>query len=273
MRSRILFVILFGLAAALSLSAQDKTSIRLPSNGSRAIVVMDYRGGYGPARKNNKPVLTIQANGKATVVDPQGTRPTVSYTLTPADIQNLMKSIVVEQDFFRIGRTEISNAMEEEDRKTGTSSSIIDASTTVLHVTTADQDLELRIDALGAWANKYPTIQALQRLFNVEKRLDRLIAEFKPGARESIAAALEAANNSLEQEHPGLPAITLNDFNETGSGPDGKSVTTFFRVYADRSMLAATVTASPGIPPQVTIETKDREKICFDDGKTCADLF
>jgi hypothetical protein len=27
------------------------------------------------------------------------------------------------------------------------------------------------------------------------------------------------------------------------------------------------------MPPQVIIETKDREKICFDDGKTCADLF
>jgi len=218
-------------------------------------------------------VLTIRADGNATLVDPWEGRPAMNYKLTQAEIQDLMKSIVLDEDFFKIRRAEISKAMDEEDRKTGISMTIFDASTTVLHVTTADQDLELRFNALGTQSKRYPTIQPLQRLSNVTKRLDRLIAEFTPGARERIASALEAANNALRQEQPGLPMMVLNDFNETVSEADGTSITKFFRVHADHSTLVATVTVSPGMPPNVTIKKEERPRICFEDSKVCFDTF
>ena len=251
-------------AAALSLSAQDKAAISLPADNSTTIVVLDFRGGYGPPRKNQDPVLTIQADGNATVVDPMGERPTRKYTLSSAEVQDLLRDIVYEQNSFRIDRAEVSRAMEEEDRKTGTSMSIIDAATTVIRVKTADREQELRFNALGTWANRYPTIQPLQQLFNVEKRLERLIAEFSPGVRETIAIALNAVNDAMKREHPGQQPLTLNDFQFTGGETSGPHTTQFLRVQTDRSTLSATVTRSPGMLPRVTIEITPQARICYE---------
>jgi hypothetical protein len=181
-----------------------------------------------------------------------------------------LRDIVYEHDFFRIDRTEISRAMEEEDRKTGTSMSIIDAATTVMRVRTADRDLELRFNALGSWANRYPTIQPLQQLFNVEKRLERAIEEFRPGVREIIAIALNAVNDAMKREHPGQQPLTLSDFQSTGSETSWPHTTRFLRVQPDRSRLFATVTRWPGLPPEVNIKIEKESLICFgDDDKNC----
>jgi hypothetical protein len=248
-------------AAPLSSSAQDKASIPLPANISTTIVVLDFRGGYGPPRKNQGPVLTIQADGNATVVDPTGERPTRKYTLSGAEVQDLLRVIVSEQNFFKIDLTEVSRAIEEEVRKTGVSMSIADAATTVIRVKTADREQELRFNALGTWANRYPTIQPLQQLFNVQKRLQRLIEEFRPGVRETIAFALNAVNDAIKREHPGQPPLTLSDFNYTGGETSGPHTTQFFRVQADRSTLLAIVTRSPGMAPKVTIKIEKESRL------------
>jgi PAS domain S-box-containing protein len=87
-------------------------------------VVLDYRGGYGPERKNQEPVLTIHRDGNATVVDPTDERPTRKYRLSAAEVEALLREIVQESDFFNIDHNEISRAMAEEDRKTGSSMSM-----------------------------------------------------------------------------------------------------------------------------------------------------
>jgi hypothetical protein len=272
MCQQFLFAAFLCFAAALSLPAQDQTLIPLPTNKSTSIVVMDFRGGYGPPRKNQGPVLTIQADGNATVVDPTGERATTKYMLSPAEVQDLLRFIVLEQHFFEINQTEISRAMEEEERKTGVSRTVFDASTTVIQVKTADREQELRFNALGTWANRYPTIQRLQQLFNVKKRLGRLIEEFRPGVRETIAVALATANETMKREHPDQPELTLNDFLNTGGETSGLQSTQFFRVHADRSTLLATIKRLPGMPPQVTIEIKEEARICFGDDKNCFPL-
>ena len=185
MHPQFLLAVVLCFAAALRLSAQDKVAIPLPRDGSTTIVVLDYRGGYGPERKNQEPVLAIHADGNATVVDPTDERPTRKYRLSAAEVEALLREIVQELDFFNIDHNEISRAMAEEDRKTGSSMSMFDASTTVIRIQTADRKHELRFNALGTWANRYPTIQPLQQLFNVEKRLERVIQEFTPNRKLS----------------------------------------------------------------------------------------
>src|SRR6187401_446477 len=200
MRRQILLAAVLSFAASLSSFAQDKATIPLPADKSTLIVVLDVRGGYGPPRKNPGPVLTIQADGNATVVDPMGAFPTRKYKLSDAEVQELMRELVSEQNFFKIDRAEISRAMDEEERKTGVSMTVFDAATTVIRIKTADREQELRFNDLGGWANRYPTIQPLQQLSNVEKRLERLMEEFRPGVREVIATALIAVNDAMKRE-------------------------------------------------------------------------
>jgi hypothetical protein len=269
MSNRIFLVAVFGLAAVLNVSAQVGPLIRLPSDGSATILTLDYRGGYGPERKVSNPVLSIHADGNAAVMDSDGKR-LAQYKLTASEIQEVMQYIVSEQEFFGIDLSEIDRGMVEEDKKTGTSVSIFDVSTTVIHVTTADKDLEIRLNALGTWVNRYPKIQPLQRLDRVENRLIRLMDEFKPGARQTIAAALVAVNEAMKQEHPELPPMTLDEYRHTGSDANGTTSTQFIQPQGNRDTLIATVTVSPGLPPRVTLKVEPRLKICFDDG-TCID--
>ena len=261
-RQHFLSAVILCFAAALRLSAQDQVAIELPKDGSTTIVVLDFRGGYGPQRKNQEPVFTIYADGNATLVDPMNERPTMKYRLSALEVENLLRDIVNESDFFNINHAEISFAMEEENRKTGRSMSINDASTTIIRVKTADHEQELRFYALGFWADRYPTIKRLQQLFDVQKRLERAIAELRPGVREAIVVDLNAANKVMRREHPDLPELSLNDFASHGDETSGVR-TRFFRRQRDRSTLSVTVTSSPGLPPQITIEIKPEEVICI----------
>jgi len=97
----------------------------------------------------------------------------------------------------------------------------------------------------------------------VEKRLERVIQEFTPGARETIVDALNAVNEVMKREHPDLPQLTLNDFHSTGGDTTG-APTQFFRKQKDRSTLLATVTRSPGMLPKVTIEITPQALICYE---------
>ena len=266
MRRQILLAAVLSFAASLSSYAQDRAAIPLPADKSANIVVLDYRGGYGPERKNQAPRLTIQADGNATVVDPMGELPTRKYKLSGAEVQDLLREIVSEENFFKIDHAEISRAIEEEERKAGVSRSVFDATTTVIRIKTADREQELRFNDLSAWASRYPTIQPLQQLKNVEKRLERLIEELRPGVRELIATALNAGNEAMKREHPSLSPLTLNDFRFTGGEVTGTNTTQFVRILADRSTLLAIVTRSPGMPPQVTIKIEPAIRYCYGEG-------
>jgi hypothetical protein len=77
---------------------QDRPLIPLPADPSAVIITMDQRG--SPSRNNPSPLLTIRADGRVTVVDALGRIGDKETVLPPAEIQELLHFVIVEQDFF-----------------------------------------------------------------------------------------------------------------------------------------------------------------------------
>ena len=48
---------------------QERPVIKLPQERTAAVITMDFRGGYGPRRRDNRPLLTIFADGIVRVID------------------------------------------------------------------------------------------------------------------------------------------------------------------------------------------------------------
>jgi hypothetical protein len=52
-----------------------------------------------------------------------------------------------------------------------------------LHIETATQEYEASYNALSFWAQRYPSIKALEQLRAIELRLTRLVEDIKAGRK------------------------------------------------------------------------------------------
>jgi hypothetical protein len=164
--------------------AQDKPTFPLPSDPSTPIITMDRRGGYnvsGP--RNVNPILTIRADGRVTVIDPWGRTADKEAVLSPAEIQELLRFAITEQDFFAFDPLSVRQAIEAEFKKAGGGVTINDVPDTVVHIRTANQEHEARYNALGQWVQWYPNIKPLVQLRAIELRLTKLVDDLRDGPK------------------------------------------------------------------------------------------
>jgi hypothetical protein len=54
--------------------AQERPAIQLPQDRTAAVITMDFRGGWGAPRTDNRPLLTICADGTVRVIDHSRTK-------------------------------------------------------------------------------------------------------------------------------------------------------------------------------------------------------
>ena len=185
--NRLLLCLIAGLCALTTLisNAQDMPVIPLPSDPSTPIITMDWRGGlsYPGPRKNLNPVLSIRADGRVTVIDPYGRTADREAVLSHAEIQDLLRFAITEQDFFAFDSNSVRQAIEAEFRNAGRRVYIADAADTVVHIKTADREFEASYNALATWAQRYPNIKALVQLRAIELRLTKLIDQLRAGSR------------------------------------------------------------------------------------------
>lgn len=165
-------------------AAQEKTSFPFPSDPSAVIITMDWRGGFnvsGP--RNVNPILTIRADGRVTVIDPWNRTADKEAVLSPAEIQELLRFAITEQDFFAFDAVSVRQAIEAEFKKAGGGTAISDLSDTVVQIRTANQEHEARYNALASWAQWYPNIKPLVQLRAIELRLTKLVDELRAGTK------------------------------------------------------------------------------------------
>jgi len=234
-------------------AAQDRTIISLPTDPSIAVITLDWSGGdILGLRKNMNPALTIRANGAMTVTDPKGNVADIESTLSAAQVQDLLRFIITDQDFFSINVNDIQNAIAADQRRTGIGYGVADASDTVVHIQTADREQELRFYALGIFANRYPSMKALGQFNTVETKLRRLIEESRAGGKQGIAIALEQANVFLKQQDPLVIPLIAEDYSRTLQFANGRKLMQFQRNAAAGWKLLVTVEYVPGEEPKVT---------------------
>ena len=251
---RLLLITGLSVATAPIVFAQDKPPVPLPSDPSAVVITMDRQGGFQlQPRTNRDPVLTIHADGRVLVVGQTGRTSDKQIVLPPAEIQELLQFIVVEQDFFAFNAADVRQAIESDFRKTGRGVSISDASDTVIRIAIADKDQEARYNALSFWADRYPGIKALGQLRAIELRLNHLEATVRADGTSETEDALERANAYLKEARPAIPALSLTNLVGAETLPGGIKRMRFERYRpGDPANIAVTVTYLQNAIPQVT---------------------
>lgn len=199
------------LALGLSPTVRQTPAIQLPQDRTAAVITMDYRGGFGPPRKDNRPALTILADGAVQIIDSSGDDPAINGTLSSEELQDLLRFAINEHHFFEFDEAEAQREVADEEVKAGFHFSTFDGATTIIRIRTAEHDHTARFYVLDSYAKAYPGAKLLTDLFSVEGRLQLLVNEAKAGGREAVAAALNLVNEYLKTAYPKIPALGQKD--------------------------------------------------------------
>jgi hypothetical protein len=225
---------------------------------------MDFRGGYGPPRVDNRPLLTIFADGTVRVIDHSRIKisaqelrhllrviehsgikfsaeerrkflrvdtdkhsdigPEIEAKVTAEELQDLLRFVIDEQHFFEFDSVTAQQELEAERNRTGRMMHVSDGVTTLIRIQTAERDHKANFYALYEYATAYPAVKSLANLLSVEERLSHLVNEIAAGGKEGIAAALNLANEYLQTAYPNVPALVLEDFRCISHTPDRRTI-------------------------------------------------
>src|SRR5262245_32643227 len=254
-------------------SAHDQPLIPLPQDGISTVITMDFRGGYGAPRTDNRPLLTIFADGTIRVIDHSRTKisakelrdllrviedsgikfsdeerqnflrvdidepsdigPEIEAKISAEELQDLLRFVIDEQHFFEFDSDAALRELDEEQRKIGLSWGVFDDLTTVIRIRTAERDHTGKFYALDDYVTIFPALKPLANFSAVKKRLSRLASEIRAGGKETIAAALQLANEHLRKTYPNVAALLFEDFLYIDNTPDARTMH-FVRTLAER---------------------------------------
>jgi hypothetical protein len=254
-RIQIPAVVGFCLIAFLSAMAQTSVPMALSADPSATVITLDWLGYWQSlSRKNPNPALTIRKDGTVVVTDPTGVLGDLQGKLSLAELQDLVKFVVQEKDFFAINAADISSGIAAEETRAGQRVVISDAGVPVIRIKTADNEKEVRFYALAFYArrfplNRFPSMKALDNLNAIEQKLTRIAEDVKGGGKSGVAAGLADANAYLARERPNLPLFTADDYSRTMISPNGRTME-FVRDVGGGSRNFIAIQYRPGQPPE-----------------------
>lgn len=79
---------------------QAKRDIPLPKDKSAAVVTLDFRGGYGPPRKDSLPPQMIFADARVRVIDTNGDLSPLESKMSAEELQDLLQFAIDDHKFF-----------------------------------------------------------------------------------------------------------------------------------------------------------------------------
>ena len=230
---------------------------QLPKDPKAIVIEFDYAGGFTPPPKNNKPNLTITADGTVTANN-RFSGDSATMRLSPAEVQELLAFIITENKFLEYDPAKVEQAVEDVTRKNGPVPQVADAPSTVVKVRTADKEHKASYYALGMAANQFKEIKPLQQLHAIEYRLGRLQAITWAGGPKVVDEYLKLVNEKLKAEYPDVAPLTRDEFRYART-IDGTMTAMFSRPDAEKKTFTnATIEHSTGNTPKVSLLVKSK---------------
>jgi glucose/arabinose dehydrogenase len=135
----------------------------------KAVVLTYDPGAGGFIRKGQPPYLRIQADGQVTVTDLHDGS-IKEGKLTAKELEDLLRFVVQDQDFFNVTAAKIDDGIKEAMGK-GPGIAIGGAGTSVIMVQANDKKHEVSYRGASAFLQTFPKVEVLGRFVAVEKRL------------------------------------------------------------------------------------------------------
>ena len=234
-------------AAAAQLKDHRKR-YALPAQG--VVLSLDYRDGYGPQRMSEDPCLSVLADGTVTAHNVDAPGNGRKGKLSDSKLQDLLHFIVEEQRFFDWDQPKMAAKLL---KRRG--AYIYDVPTTVVRVRLRKKENVAEVSALGYLVECVPRIAEVARLVAAERRLKREMNVILVGEESRARDLLKLANASLEESHPTVPPLTLDDLAFVGHGPDGLFLS-FRRLRRGKDLTRVTVLVTRTRKPVVRIQLK-----------------
>jgi hypothetical protein len=173
----------FLLLAALGALAQegvDPVTHQLPDDPQA--VVLQWRSAGGQADAAAGPDLVVRADGALTVGPRLGHGRTVEGRISPAELQDLLRFALDQNDFFAFDPEQVARQLEAAGRDRAPSSPgeaiavpagppYVDAGTTTIGIAADGRQHEVDYHGLFAAAQEHPQNRALAQLRAIELRL------------------------------------------------------------------------------------------------------
>lgn len=203
-------------------------AIELPKDPKTAVLVLDYKGGFRPARQDDGqpdvPPLTIRADGTMVLAHTFGLGKHLEYRLSADELQALLRFILVDNQFFDYDAKKVAAALDAGNVP------LLDDMTTVLRVKTAAKEHEVSQYSLKATAESHKNIKALAQLTAIEARLQRLMHETRAGGKAALDDIVKVANEHLKKQLPEAAPLTAADLQEAFVKADGEKQVNFYRL-------------------------------------------
>ena len=160
-----------------------KAPVALPKD-PKAVVLSYDPGAGGFVRKGPPPYLRIQADGQVTVTNlHDGSQKETK--LTAKELDELLRFVVRDKDFFNITEARIAEGVKEAAGK-GPFIAVGGAGTSVIAVQADGKKHEVSYRAAAAYLQAYPKVEMLARFAAVEKRLADFAAAVAAGKQDEI---------------------------------------------------------------------------------------
>ncbi len=206
---------------------------QLPKDPKAVVISLDFKGGYGPRRKNNSPTLSILANGTVLIPNNYGLSKEIKTEMSKIELQQLLQFIIEENQFLKYDNAKVAAAKKIalEPKPGGgvlSFSRIADAATTVIYLHAEGKKIEASEYALIIYAKRtFKDVKELQQLLAIQKRLQQVIKIAYGGGIENVNKILKQANEHLKKKYPKAKPFTLKDFQSASVRADGSKYYSF----------------------------------------------
>jgi len=230
-------------------------SFELPVDISLPVITLSHVGGNTVLpRQNQKPELTIRGDGTITVSDSLGRGKDLESRISDEDLHRLMTFVLNDEHLPELDAGNAQFAINAINARCGHSLRVTDAAFTVIHVHLANEDFEGNFYALGVFAEAYPIVKPLGRLWKVERRLRQLAEEIKAGGKDAVTSALEVAAANIQQQTDPFD-LKLEDYAQVLMNGDNNRTLEFIHDRGDGTSTSVIVTYNLPQAPTVSLRT------------------
>ena len=231
-------------------------SFEMPVDTSLPVITLSHVGGNSVvAPQNQKPLLTIRGDGSVILSDSQGKNKDLESRISEEDLHRLMNFVINDEHLREYDAGEAQFAINAINARCGHSLRVTEANSTVIHVHLADGDYEGSYYALDVYAQAYPSVKPLDRLWTIEKRLRQLMEEARAGGKDAVTSAMDAAQSFLQQQTDVFD-LRLEDFAQTQMNSDSNTkALEFVHDRGDGTSTSVLVTYNLPQAPIVTMRT------------------
>jgi RNA polymerase sigma factor (sigma-70 family) len=137
---------------------------------------------YNRVDGDRQPEMTVYADGRVHVLDPQSRDPRIEAKLSPDDLHSLLHYAIYDCRFFELDARNIKASMRATPRA-GANPALRAGGDRQVRIAICFAQNEFDFDAIHFYAREFPSIEGLRHFGNLTDRLDGLLRDLSPDGR------------------------------------------------------------------------------------------